>query len=147
MSGEISEVAFCPSVVGVNTGGPSSMTGGVSEFPASATLALATLASATVSRNEPQVRQILVESSYCREHLGHFRIVSFTFDQGFAWLWFSWPVLPRPHVLDAERGGQILVLRHSHPLGHRFAIEDQEKRLVPVGVFNGSDKHAVHVEP
>jgi len=53
--------------------------------------------------------------------------------------------LPRPHVLDAERGGEVGVVGHAKPLGHRLAVQDQVEGLVPVGVFNPPHRHAVHV--
>ena len=46
---------------------------------------------------------------------------------------------PRPHVFHAERGGQVLVLRHPHPVGHRFTVEGQQERLVPVGILDRAD--------
>ena len=33
---------------------------------------------------------------------------------------------PRPHIFDAERGGEVRIIRHSKPLRHCFAVENQK---------------------
>lgn len=39
--------------------------------------------------------------------------------------------LPGAHILDAEGGGQVVVVGHSEPFRHGLAIEDETQGLVP----------------
>jgi len=48
---------------------------------------------------------------------------------------------PCPHIFDAERRGQVGVVRHSKPLGHGFAVEAEKEGLMPVRVLHGMHEH------
>ena len=54
-------------------------------------------------------------------------------------------LFPGAHVLDAKGRRQIGIDRHAEPIRHRLAVENQIKRLVPVGVLHGMNELPVHV--
>src|ERR1051326_6925813 len=52
---------------------------------------------------------------------------------------------PSPHVIEAEGGGQIGVVRHAEPIRHRLAVENEIQRLVPMGVLDRMNESSVDI--
>ena len=53
------------------------------------------------------------------------------------------PLPPGSHILNAIGRWQILILRHAEPGGHGLAVELHVQRVVPIGVLDPTNDHAI----